>query len=269
VGKAKKPCQTAQEARQQRYELIDRLRRHGKNNPAALALVDRLDKCERRSGCMSGACPECVRILQRWFAASGYRFLTQLETEIAVVSIVPDDLGVPIGQLGPELLAQTKRRIERAIKEAGITTIIGGFDFSVNEHEDGEFEPYHQPQFWGFVPRDQARKAKAQLRKAFPKTDTTQRPLKILKWNGKRGALAYALKSKFARRVSYYRQASDDGLQHGCWNTRHRFLRVQQEIELMIALDQAGLDARLLMRGARIVRTANGPMIRAITKLTP
>jgi hypothetical protein len=159
VGRNNKPCQTAEEAEQQRRKLIKRLRRYGQENRTALALAHRLDDCKRGNRCQSGACAECTRILQRWFVASGYQFLTQLETAIAVVSIVPDDLRGPVGQLKSELLVTTNRRIERTLEKVGITIIIGGFDFSVNEHENQDFAPYFQPQIWALLPRSQAQKS--------------------------------------------------------------------------------------------------------------
>ena len=216
---------------------------------------------------MSGACPECIRILQRWFVASGYAYLKNLRTKAATLSIVADDLSVPMGQFDPDLLTAMTSRVGKALRKAGVTTVIGGFDFSVNEHEANEYAPYHQPQFWALAPLDQLWKAKRDLRILFPRTDKTPRPVKITEWDGKGRALAYALKSKFDRRVSYYDEANHDCSRNGHWNTRRRDLRLEQQIELMIALDRAALDARLLIRGARIVRTKYGPMIRPITNL--
>ncbi|MBL0404414.1 hypothetical protein JKG68_10580 [Microvirga aerilata] len=269
VGRFQKSCQTAEDAEQQRYELIDQLRRASKHNPAALVLANRLEICHRLSRCMSGACPECLRILQRWFVASSFSFLKELGQDVSILSLVPPDQGMPIGQFGPEVLPAMANRVRKAMEKAGITIAVGGLDFSANEHEADEFTPYYQPQLWVLIPRHEARKSKANLLAVFPPTHTTRRPVKILKWNGNRAALAYAIKSKFNRRMTYDREASDNGSQHACQNTRHRPLRVEQQIELMIALDQAGLNARLFMRGARIVRTNHGPMIRPITKLNP
>jgi hypothetical protein len=66
--------------------------------------------------------------------------------------------------------------------------------------------------------------------------------------------------------VSYVREASDDGSRHRCCNTRDRSLRVEQEIELAITLDQVGHQARLQLGGCRVVRTSSGPMIRMIAR---
>jgi hypothetical protein len=88
--------------------------------------------------------------------------------------------------------------------------------------------------------------------------------VKIKEWDGDPAALGYTLKNTFVRRVSYQREASNDRSKHACRNTRDRSLRIEQEIELMIILDRAGLHARLHLGGCRVVRTLNGPQIRMI-----
>lgn len=183
----------------------------------------------------------------------------------SVLSLVHDSLSVPVGQLSPEFIEQANKKIEAILRRTGIKTFVGGVDFSVNEDETGTVPPYIQPQSWTLAPTHEVRKAETKLRAAFPKTEITPRPVKIKAWDGNLAALGYALKNRFDRRVSYHREASDDGSKHACRNTRDRHLRVPQQIELLIALDQAGLHARLHLRGCRVVHTGSGPQIRLIS----
>ncbi|GEO17782.1 hypothetical protein [Microvirga aerophila] len=183
----------------------------------------------------------------------------------SILSLVHAGHSIPVGQLTPEHIHTAKKKIQTILSKAGITTFIGGIDLSANEDENGAFEPYYQIQSWISAPTEQIRHAERQLRKLFPRSEYTPRPVKILPWDGNPAAIVYTLKSTFVRRVSYDRAASDDGSRHACRNTRDRPLRVEQEIELMIALDRAGLHSRLLLGGCRVVRTVNGPMIRPIT----
>jgi hypothetical protein len=213
---------------------------------------------------MSGGCPECGRAYTRWFVSSADTLLQEHGGEIAVLSLVHADLSVPVGELTPEHLNKAKRKIQKILTKAGVTTFIGGIDVSANEDETGEVEPYYQIQTWILAPMDQVKVAERKLRKSFPRTKATPRPVKIQAWDGNIRALAYSLKNIFDRRVSYLRKTSEDGSQHRCRNTRDRSLRVEQHIELAITLDRAGLHARLHLGGCRVVRTTDGPMIRLI-----
>ncbi|WP_147022830.1 hypothetical protein [Microvirga aerophila] len=191
--------------------------------------------------------------------------MKQLGIGISIISLVPPQLSVPIGQLASEHIHTAKQRIQATLIKAGISTFIGGIDISANEHKR-EFDPHFQLQAWILAPTDQIRPAESKLRAAIPKTSTVPRPVKIKLWDRNLAALGYALKDHFVRRVSYQREANEDGSKHTCRNTRDRPLRVEQHIELAITLDQAGLQARLILGGCRVVRTVNGPMIRPITK---
>src|SRR4051812_31639470 len=70
VGRAEQPAESAQAAERQREATIAYVQKHGAENPKAQALARRLEACERRDRCGSGACPECARAYQRWFAWS-------------------------------------------------------------------------------------------------------------------------------------------------------------------------------------------------------
>ena len=43
------------------------LRKHGENNPEARALAVKLQACRPKRRCLSGACLQCGRLMQRWF----------------------------------------------------------------------------------------------------------------------------------------------------------------------------------------------------------
>jgi hypothetical protein len=266
VGREQRSAQTAHEVYDQRLQLVKRLRRYSVIHSGADALADRLESCAPNRRCMSGACPACNRAYTRWFVTSASASLGELSRSISVPSLVYADHSIPVGQLTPEHIQTAKRKVQSILTKAGITTWIGGIDVSANEDESDTFEPYFQIQSWIFAPTQQVQPAEPQLRELFPRTETTRRPVRIQPWDGNLAALAYALKNTFVRRVSYTREANNDGSQHACRNTRDRSLRVEQQIHLTIALDRAGLHARLLLGGCRVVQTDHGPMIRPISR---
>src|SRR5437870_25013 len=94
---------SAEQARLERLKRIHFLRKRATANSQADATADRLTKCEVGERCLSGACPECNRLLQRWFVRRSKRPLArQLDTQkrkLVAISIVPDKPVVQPGQL--------------------------------------------------------------------------------------------------------------------------------------------------------------------------
>jgi len=72
--------------------------------------------------------------------------------------------------------------------------------------------------------------------------------MRIVRYDGSPKALAYALKADFSRRVSLPRRRTSDSITTRR-NTRNRPLRASQKVELELALDQAGLVARIFQFG--------------------
>jgi hypothetical protein len=77
----------------ERLRRIKVLRKHHDTHPQADAVADQLEDCERGTRCLSGACPECAHLLQRWFVRRSKRFIADyLEkpgTDLVAVSIIP------------------------------------------------------------------------------------------------------------------------------------------------------------------------------------
>jgi hypothetical protein len=68
---------SAEEIYEERLRRIKFLRKHGRLFPDAAALADRLETCEPGRRCLSGACPECGRLLQRWFVRRSGKFIAK------------------------------------------------------------------------------------------------------------------------------------------------------------------------------------------------
>ena len=68
---------TANHAEQERLKRIKFLRKHGETNPNASKVADRLESCEPEQRCLSGACPECGRLLQRWLGRRSKKFIAK------------------------------------------------------------------------------------------------------------------------------------------------------------------------------------------------
>jgi hypothetical protein len=106
---------------------------------------------------------------------------------------------------------------------------------------------------------------KRKLRKQFPTTDAIPRPVTVKVWDGRNAALRYAVKDIFWRRIG-----SDDGkrfdkrtgTERSCRATDKQPLRSSQRCELLLHLDDVGLQGRLLSRQAQFLHLGKyGPAI--------
>src|SRR4051812_20043855 len=87
-----KKAPTSQEAEDARLKRVKFLIKHASKDPNVLNLVDRLEQCENQNRCLSGACPECGRLIQRWFVRQSKRVITRHldpAAELISLTIVP------------------------------------------------------------------------------------------------------------------------------------------------------------------------------------
>ncbi len=82
------------------------------------------------------------------------------------------------------------------------------------------------------------------------------RPVKVQEWDGKKRPIRYMLKPEFWRRIGTddgERFDKANGEQRSCRATDKQPLRSSQKRELLLHLDQIGLQGRLVMRWLQIV----------------
>ena len=136
---------TAEFAHDQRIKRIKFLRKHASTNAEANSLTDRLESCGPIARCPSGACPECGRIFQRWFARRSKRFIAKHlikdHRELVAITIVPK-LTVKSGKLHVLAIGNFTRRVKYALDAANVGVALGGVDFSFNEDHLGAWQPF-------------------------------------------------------------------------------------------------------------------------------
>jgi len=67
--------QSLSECSKVRLQRITFLRKQ--NTPPASAVADRLQTCKTGFRCLSGACPECGRLIQRWLVRKSRNFIAR------------------------------------------------------------------------------------------------------------------------------------------------------------------------------------------------
>jgi hypothetical protein len=99
---------------------------------------------------------------------------------------------------------------------------------------------------------DRWRRDEARFRQWFLGDAQTPRPIFIQDFDGRRAGRAYAFKPNFSRRVTLLPRTRADG-SGSTFGTRTKPIWGPERIELAVALDRVGLDARLFLRGYELV----------------
>ena len=249
-GRNGKPSSTAEQAAHQRDLLVNALRRD--RGAEAVALAGKLTTCSSRRRCLSGACPLCGRALQRMGVHATRNLFDDHSGEMLAVNVVMRKGWIDSGDLtDDDVFDETRRRLLRALRDMNVPA-FGGFDITLNEHEMDEIAPYWAPHAFILLPSQQLRRREAKFREWFLSDARTPRPIFIQDFDGRRAGRAYALKPDFVRRVTLLPRRRDDG-SRSTFGTRTKPIWGLQRVELALALDRAGLDARLFLRGYELV----------------
>jgi hypothetical protein len=238
-----------------------------------LDLAQRLEKNLSRKNATSSASRVYMRKFRIWYVNAVATILLP-QRKVWKATCVPSDASFQItpGKLHSfdmeKATERVSKRIERALKEAGLShiRIIGGMDISLNEEtpSSGDRWPSYWQIHWCLIVQGCGqKKLKLALAKAFPATDRVPRPVRIQQIKDTPAdmarAISYSFKSVFFRRVSYRSPRSAARPEQLCFQTRVCPLKTQQRIELALFLDRFPVTQRLLLRnvrrhGTRLVR---------------
>jgi hypothetical protein len=214
---------TAEFAYEERLRRIKFLRKHSNTDPKAVVLAHRLETCEPDQRCLSGACPECGRLFQRWFVRRSKKFIathiSRPEHELVAVSLVPSDLFMRPGYLTALNIRNFIRRAKLKFKKAGVDVALGGIDFSFNEDHEQKYLPFWSPHFYLITSTKEKAILKKKLCKLFSKAEQISRPIKITSFKNKAYGRSYALKMNFRRRIGYNDIKKENGKIRKCRNT--------------------------------------------------
>ena len=248
---------SAEEMYEERLRRTKFLRKHGRIFPDAAAVADRLETCEPGQRCLSGACPECGRLFQRWFVRRSKKFIAKYiirdERELIAISIVPRDAVRRAGQLHTGDIINLQRRLRYALGKTHINIAVGAIDFSFNEDREGKYEAFWCPHFYLITSSREKSSLGDQLRTIYPSGSEILKPVFISSFRNIAKRRSYALKIKFNRRIGYNQFKGNAQNSRKCRNASCDELRAAERLELFIYLDQIGLADRVIFRGAKPV----------------
>jgi hypothetical protein len=258
---------TAEEAEQQHQQRIRFLRKHVRHNHEAAAVAERLEKCNSYRHCLSGACPICSRLFQRWFVRATKPFIRDYldieNRQLLAISLVPTSRKIKPGRLLEFSINDLHRRLKYALNRSNVGIAIGGIDLSFNEDQEGEYKPFWNGHLYAITSGEKDDIC-AKLKGVTGRSIAIPRPKKVTRFENTARRRSYAMKMHFDRRVGYTEFKIRNGRRRKCRNTKGDRLLAAQRLELLLFLDQVGFVTRVFFRGAKPVPKSSGVMIRAI-----
>jgi hypothetical protein len=260
---------SAEEAVRKRLATVKRLRRFAGTLQSATAVAATLDACEPRNRCMSGACPECSRALQRWFVHSTERLTKgrSSQGELVTASIVFPNGWVPWHLVNTLSVENSKRAVTRSVEGAPVVNwMVGGIDISMNDDLEKNFGIGWQLQLYAIAMVKDRKALSLLLKEQFQRTAQISRPVQIKAYDGSPEAISYAFKTNFVRRIAYRGRTTTKGKNRECWMTRKVSPPPVDHADLLVWLDSFGLAQRLHLRGVRMTVTKNGVALAKLKK---
>jgi hypothetical protein len=243
--------QTNEEAETQRDAEVRKLRWHERysNMPDAGRLAAVLENCRPLNRCFSGACPICLRAVQRWYVdqgASVARHIARDGEQLVALSMVPDFGQALPGALNRFDWARFVSASRHALLAAGIRNFYLGVDASLDEDEGDPSSRFFQVHLWGLVgSRNGA--WRDTLKVLCTAKNRVNKPVEDSPPRDCDAVVAYALKSKFNRREWFLDESRPN--RNPFLNTRNRPLNDPPWVELKCLLHRVGPEARILIGG--------------------
>jgi hypothetical protein len=206
-----------------RLASIKRLRRFADTMRSATATANRLETCAPHHRCMSGACPECTRALQRWFVHSTEQLIKEPEPqgELVAASIVFPSGWIPWNKVNTFSAENLKRAVTRSVEgSSDVEWMVGGIDISLNDDRQKGLGMGWQVQLYAIALVKDRKAFGLLLRKQFHQTARISRPIQIKICDGSLEAISYAFKTDFVPRIAYRGQTTTKGKSREYWTTR-------------------------------------------------
>ena len=242
-------------------ELVDWLIKKHSDDAATMDLADRLDNCERENRCLSGACPFALTLPRR----SPPRSAAQVSrvppdrTKIVCVSVVPSDGQIPAGQLNAAQHTRNVRRWKEALGRCWRDLVPRRYGLELQRAQERTLPRVLARAFLRVHGYRRSQEAQQSLKEQFPPNDAIPRPVQVKSWDGDKTAIDYMLKPTFRRRIGTdegQRHDEETGGERECRATDKQPLRAEQKHELLLFLDQIGIQSRFLMRWLQFVHLA-------------
>ena len=218
--------------------------------PQNRCLGYRIMRCNSSRPCGSAACPKCLRRFRQVETGRFLTFHSTLDMTVGqgyAVTIIPENAGHPAGELATRDIAKSNRALRRRLARSPLANevVIGGWDFSFNDHSSGLWPPHWQPHLYLIFPLVTDRAwLKAELMKLFSKADGTPRPIRVVPFKDPLDQFTYAVKSAFKLRRSYL-DSNDKP------KTNALPLPIHRDRELLVFLDKLGWADRMFLRNVK------------------
>jgi hypothetical protein len=220
-----------------------------KGGRIAKRLARKIKNCaDGEEACETATCPVCVRELRQSFILGASDLIRKIqrnyELPITAFSAILIRERYSVGELFKANLIQINSRLQRQWQRRELPFVCAGIDVSLNEDSRQDPSLYWQIHVWGIVVGLDEKGTKNALKNLYSADESTPKPLFVEECTYLPGALNYAIKATFVRRVSF----TDN---QGRWKTRKVSLGSSQLRELSTWLGQYPLPIRYLLIGCR------------------
>ena len=215
------------------------LRKLGIGDPEVKSLAERLQSCHPRRRCVSGACPQCGRLLQRWFVRTSKGFIADyLETAEGRANchqhcpIWVDNCSRPT-----TIRVHRKfsgRRMKYALDKAKVEVGIGGLRFLIQRRSKGKVPTVLEPTPLRDHNNTEQKTAEEEVGKAAPKDGRLphgRSKLRHFRTHVRRRS--YALKTYFVVGLATTRRRSVETGSGNAENAGRNKLRAQERLRLL------------------------------------
>jgi hypothetical protein len=187
-------------------------------------------------------------------------------TIVFMVVVLPSAAVEP-GKLANTDIDNLKRRFKYLFGKAGVEWVIGCFDYSLNWHKEGRYQPHWSVHLQGFTVTDDIKQLQRRLSKLVKNTDVEATPVWLEEWNGDKKAVGYVLKTWFRRREGVEDTERYDPITNKfrlSRTTNKPRLLAAEKVELALHLAKVGWRGRLFLRHAQLRHSPKGPKIAAM-----
>jgi len=250
-GKTRKP-DTAKYARLAAAKLAGWLSKADRQEfPKAEALGTKLERCRTRHRCQSLACPMCARAYQRWIVTELHRHfgdssnprkptIAKSKRAFKKLTVIVEFGKVEFGQLDASFLTAANNKMKAIVDASGCSIAFGSREVSVEEYASNPVADHYAAHYHLMVLAEEYPAFKKTIKPHFVGKKVARVPLIAKNWKYDKSGISYLFQHAMDRRRKVIEK-----------ETQNPLARVEQAVEIALALNELGFKEQTILVGLR------------------